>query len=228
MSLRKPLLLAALFFLPFICTATAFDEHYGIGTVHIVPYNFFALDFYSHANDASPFDEVNFSKDKKANDLHFQFATSGADTIPSWYRPECFHTTDGEFRIEMFCIEKQNDWCKVMVNPATGLTKWVHLGADVVYYDWTAFFTSFASVAIISGEPKLFSKPSLSAKSDPLLTKMEAGGTQLIQAEKVEGAWMQVRVIKFTYNMEQTSSTEGWIQWHDDANLFLTYDLAVE
>ena len=228
MPLKKPFILAAFLFSSFLSQATAFDERYGIGTVHIIPYNFFSLDFYSHTDDTAPFDQVSFSKDKQSDDLHFQFATSGADTAPSWFVPEYFNTSAEKIRIEMCCLEKQDDWCKVLLNSGTGLTKWIHLGADVVYYDWNDFFISTASVEIISGDPKLFAKPSHSSNSQPLLTKSEAGETQLIQVQQVDGVWMQVKVIRFNNNMEQVSNTEGWILWRDDAGLFIGYNLYLD
>jgi hypothetical protein len=220
----RPLILAITVLLTVAAKADDFSGNYGIGTVHIVPYNFFSLAFYNNKEDVAPFEQIDFSEDKTTRALHYQFAScTEADTVPAWFVPLCFNTDHEKSRLEMFCIEKDGEWCRVVVNVLDHRTKWVHLGADVIFRDWNAFFTSMASIELKSPDPRLYSKADRKYPGKPLKTSSDAGGTQIIQAIAVNGMWMNVEVTTFTFNMETVSRESGWIIWRDENRLLVDF-----
>ncbi len=211
-------------FLANTASAGAFEEKYGIGVVHISPYNYFSLDFWKKPGDVVPAERIYFYRDSASTRLHFHSATAGTDTMPSWFAPELFLITPDFTRIDMRCVEREGNWCKVIVNNH-GDTKWIELGIDVEFFDWGKFYTSMASVEIIAGKPALYGKPVAKGKSVKLKTKAEAGAMQLLRPLSVQGEWMEVEAITRDENGNETGKRTGWIRWRDSETLFITYNV---
>ncbi len=211
-------------FLANTATAGAFEEKYGIGMVHVSPYTYFSLDFWKKPGDIVPAERIYFYRDTVSSQLHFHSATAGTDTMPAWFAPELFLITPDFTRIDLRCVEKEGNWCKVIVNNYGG-TKWMELGMDVEFYDWGKFYTSIASVEIIAGKALLYEKPVAKGKTVKLKTKAEAGARQTLRPLGVQGEWMEVEVTTRDDNGDETGKRTGWIRWRDPETLFISYNV---
>jgi hypothetical protein len=139
--------------------AGSFETTYGIGVVHVIPYNYFFVEFWKTPKDAIPYDRLYFYRDTVPATLRCGFATTGDDSIPAWFRPEALKLSKS-LRLDMFCIEKDEDWCKVVVNRLTGETKWVQLGMDIKFMDWNTLFHSVKSVKLVTEDAALYEQAS--------------------------------------------------------------------
>lgn len=175
--------------------------------------------------DKVPYDELYFQRDSGSAALHCGFSTTGLDSVPSWFAPEFFSLDDGKAKITLRCIRRDENWCQVVVNNKTGEVKWMELGTDIVFSDWSAFYLSMNAVEIVSGTPQLYEKPN--AKSKPVLikTKEEAGCRQIIRPLKLQGNWMYVEVTERDAELKETGKRQGWIRWRDSEKPLIIYNV---
>ena len=223
--MKKLVLSCLIFFTALAVRAGGFETHYGIGVVNIKPYNFFSISFWKMPKDKVPYDELYFQRDSGNSKLRCGFSTTGIDSVPAWFAPELFSFTEERMRIAMRCIRKEENWCQVVVNNATGELKWIELGTDIVFSDWSAFYQSMATVEIVSGSPQLFEKPSAKSKFILIKTKQEAGAKQMIRAKKIQGIWMYVEVTEFDAEHKETGRKSGWIRWRDSEKPLIIYNI---
>jgi hypothetical protein len=201
-----------------------FEDRYGIGTVLVEPYNFFSLAFWAAPNDVMPYDQVYFFRDSLQDRLHFQFATMAKDSLPAWFSPEIYTNNAGKYRITFVCLQRSENWCRIVINKSTGLSKWVELGVDIFFEDWGKFFSRLPGVTIAEGDALLYESPKEKAKTSRIRLSAEAGNAQLVRAKKIDGMWMQVEVTEYDDQQHETGKRTGWIRWRDEAKMFLRYD----
>lgn len=225
MARLKRLVFFLVILLPVSASCGEFEDRYCIGTVRVLPYNFFSISFWAAPDDVMPFEQVYFFRDSLQDHLHFQFAMTGKDTAPSWFGPEIFKLNPEMKRLCFYCLQRQGNWARVIVNSVTGETKWVELGVDVRFEDWNAFFCSMGSIDILDGDGLLYESPKEKSKTSAVKKKAEAGNSQLISTKKVEGFWMQVEVIEFSEEHVETGRRTGWIRWKDETKMLVGYNL---
>lgn len=228
MARLKRLVFFLIILLPAVVRCGEFEDRYGIGTVKVEPYNFFSLSFWTAPKDVMPFEQVYFFRDSLQDHLHFQFAMTGKDTAPWWFSPVIFQVKSEVKQISFYCLEREDDWCRVVVNNTTGQTKWLQLGVDVRFEEWTLFFSAMGSIDITEGDALLYESPKDKAKSSPLKKKADSGNSQLIRAKKVEGNWMQVEVTDRDQNNIITGKRTGWIKWRNESELLVGYNFVAD
>jgi hypothetical protein len=202
--------------------ADAFEDRYGLGVVHVVPYNFFSLDFWKNPEDVSAFDHISFRRDSVPFSLRCGFATTGDDSVPAWFEPEIFILNPAPRRLDMCCLDRDGNWCNVVVNKKTNETKWVELGFDVTFLEWADFFKTISNLGFNSPDKLLYEKPDQKAKADPVV---QQGAYQVIKSLNLDGMWMQVDIIEQDANHVEISRRQGWIKWRDSSQMLVNYVL---
>lgn len=214
-------LLVFFFLLPFAGRCGDFEDRYGIGVVHVEPYNYFSLAFWATPHDVMPVEQVYFYRDSLQDHLHYEFATSGKDTAPPWFSPLLFSIRPNMKRIDFYCIERNEDWCRVVVNSATGETKWIETGVDVRLLSWTQFFKNVACIQPSTSE-LLYEKPDARSRNEPIAGE---NAKPEIKVLKVEGEWMNIEVISYDSGHRETARKSGWIRWRDDKDMRIPWRL---
>lgn len=218
------LTLSAVFFSA-IAQAGSFESDYGIGIVSVHPYNYLSVSFWKTPKDKIAYDQLYFENDSGSPKLRCGFSTTGIDSVPAWFSPESFCLDEYKLRFNMRCIRRENGWCEVMVNNKTGEVKWVELGADIQFHSWEEFYKSMVSVEMLTGDPKLFEKPSGKSKSSIIASQAEAGSRQLIRAVRIEGEWMYVEVTEYDASHKEISRRQGWVRWRDADKPLIGYTI---
>lgn len=223
--MKKCILFYCVFLFSLAVRAGGFEMHYGIGIISVNPYNYFSISFWQSPKDKMPFDELYFQRDSGSPLLRCGFSTTGIDSIVPWFAPETFMIEDEKMRFSMRCIRKEENWCQVVVNNTTGEMKWIQLGMDIEFRNWEDFYKSVSGVEIISGKPILYEKPSAKSKFILIKSKQEAGMSQIIRTQKIQGNWMYVEVIERDESMKEIGKRSGWIQWRDADKPLIAYNI---
>lgn len=175
--------------------------------------------------DKIPYDEIYFQRDSSSSKLKCGFSTTGIDSVPSWFAPEFFSLAEGNAKITMRCIRKDENWCQVVVNNKTGEQKWIELGNDIVFADWLAFYLSAQNIEFSSENPQLHEKPNAKSRSVPVETKETSGSELLIRPVKIQGNWMYVELAERDVSGKETAKRSGWIRWRDSEKPLIRYNL---
>ncbi|HEU4717387.1 MAG TPA: hypothetical protein VFU15_06130 [Bacteroidia bacterium] len=217
--------LGVIFLLQFAFSLKAgnFESRYGIGVVHVEPYNFFSIQFWKKPSDVIPYEQVNFLRDSSGKFLHFYFSDADTDSAPAWFAPEIFTMKSDTPRIDMFCIEQSGDWCNVIVNSGTGKSMWIHTGPDTKFRTWEEFYAEFSMITLTDAEAQIYPKPDLKAKHKKVTAKLSPGQAQKILPGAIQDRWMNVTVIVTGPDGKEVSKTTGWILWRDDDKPLVNY-----
>jgi hypothetical protein len=204
--------------------AGAFEEQNGIGTVQVFPYNFFSIDFWKGPSIEKPFvyDEISFLTDT-SRVLRCQFSSTGSDSIPAWFDPQEFVFTKQEKIFLLTCVSRKDNWCEVIVNKKTGVTKWVELGFDVTFGDWQTFLPKSKSIEIVKGDSLLFETPTTSSISSPINLNWDHSYKQEMHCMQVQGMWMQIEITELNEFGGIINKRNGWIRWRDENEMFVQY-----
>ncbi len=205
--------------------AGAFEEKYGIGVVEIFPYNFFSMDFWKGPSIEQPFvyDEINFYLDSSSRVLKYTFSTTGSDSIPAWFDPHVFSFSKERKKFQLICVTKDGDWCEVIANKKTGMTKWVELGFDVTFSEWQNFFPSASRIEIVKGDSLLFEKPIDGSQTTAINLNYDHSYIQVMHCKEVQGMWMSVVIEEKDEFGKVINTRTGWIKWRDENEMLVEY-----
>ncbi|QQS35952.1 MAG: hypothetical protein IPM56_17195 [Ignavibacteriales bacterium] len=183
----------------------------GLGMAKPDFYNKRILFFYSHpefeksASEHFPSDSIVFSHSD-----HHQYDISYA---PPWFYP-AHQKMDYEI-LFLKIITLANEWVEVEVNRETGQSVWIS-SSDVEIILWQEFLL------------KVFSVENPDPKKNPLRVKplLNAGLVQIkeysiMSPVLVKDNWIKV----ILYDDDLNKKGEGWIQWHEDGKLLVSYSL---
>lgn len=156
-----------------------------------------------------------FNKD---GSLWYQYSFSGDAGVPSSARADFkpFALHPDYFLLALKCVKRSVDRWEVIVNEATGLTKFVRVGdRNLEFQTWGHHILKVFAVDFDRSLNPLRTAPSGRGKTIRLAGKI------IFRPVQIRGNWLKVRA-EFPENIRpQSGGRTGWVQWRDAKNLLI-------
>jgi hypothetical protein len=181
--------------------------------------------------DKVPLFEISFRYDTVKGMIE-TISDSNKDSLSNWFQPEYFNTEIEKARLDMHCLERNGDWCKVIIHQQEHKTAWVQLNKDLIFLDWLLFYQGMATIEPIrdtSGIIGFYDRPDLQSPFHIAYQykRAEDSYNVLMRPIEIQGNWMKVEISVrdpkplSTYTYTYT----GWILWRDGDKPLVQYNV---
>ena len=209
-------------------TADEFEKNYGRGVVHLQLDSMHTIEFFSTPEATTPSHHISILRNAWNIGTHYVSFDSihFADTVPHWFTALYYIPTGEYARIDIIATDSSNGFYRTILKDDQGREVWIRKSKHVSFLSWFGFYRTVASIQLIGGDCILYDKPD--AKSNQLnYNKMypDEGRIQMRPLE-VQGNWMKVEIqIPQHDPLLQWKTYNGWIQWRDEKQPLVKYNL---
>ena len=154
----------------------------------------------------------------KDGSLWYQYSFYGDAGVPSStradFKPFAFHPD--YFLLVVKCVKRNMDRWEVIVNEATGLTKFVRVeNQNLKFETWIDHISTLFAVNFDQTANPIRTSPSDRANSIPFDGKM------FYRPVQIRGNWLKIRAESPEKVRLRSGVTTGWIKWRDAKHLLI-------
>lgn len=223
--MKKALFLLCFAFLVNLASADEFEKKYGNGVVHIQADSIQKIDFYDAPNGAV-IHSLHITRNAWSLDRTMITFDRAIDSLPPWFKTEYF-IPDGEYaRIDIISLDSTRDFYRTNLRDTANHEIWIRKQKHVTFLSWFQFYNTVANIELKEDELILFDQPDPKSKRINYTSMMSADDRAKMRPLEVNGHWMKVEIqIPQRDPMMSWKTYSGWIQWRDDKQPLITYNL---
>jgi hypothetical protein len=223
--MKKSLLLLCSILLVNFVSADEFEKNYGNGVVHIQPDSIFNIEFYDAPN-GEVIHRLGFFHNAWAMGRTVVTFDRFRDSVPAWFKTEYF-IPNGEYaRVDIKAVDSVDGFYRTLLRDSANREVWIKKQKHVSFLSWLGFYNTVANVELNQGDIILYNSPDPKSKRvnyTPMIGPDDRGS---MRALEIKGRWMKVE-LQFPQRdpMMTWQKFTGWIQWRDDKQPLIKYNL---
>ncbi len=210
------LILILLFAAVRVNATTDFENHFGMGVMHL---NFELLQeikLYTDKNDkVAPAKTITFTVSGKGKSKTAKLETANTD---NWLKPELLKPEKLLFSLRV--LTRETGWYQVVVNNSNYTTYWVRKIEGLDFYSWSEELLRAASIVRLTRD----TNPLRKFQNSTIIIPWDPNYADCFRPVKILGQWMEVETREVCAD-GTTKVKSAWIQWYDDERLLVDYSL---
>ncbi|MGL5891380.1 MAG: hypothetical protein ACRC3B_15935 [Bacteroidia bacterium] len=196
--------------------ATDFDNHYGMGVMHLNFELLTEIKLYTDKNDkVAPAKTITFSVSGKGKSKTAKLETVNTD---NWLKPELLKPE--KLLFSMRVITRETGWYQLVVNNSIYTTYWVRKIEGLDFYSWSEELLRAASIVRLTRD----TNPLRKFQGSSIIIPWDPNYADCFRGVKILGQWMEVETREVCAD-GTTKVRSAWIQWYDDERLLVDYSL---
>lgn len=212
------ILLCVILFSTNFAIAQSFNEKFGKGIVVFEYDTNTVLNFYNNPNEGDPSLNISVRIDNDSKQLSLKLT----DEQQKWFNPETFW--DEEKLLHFICIERNGNWCKIIVDKKTNKSFWILTGLKLHFFKWKKYLPNTTQIEVldtINNRAKylrFFLSPTIKNRSYTCLRIQKVRGNKaLVEFDKRNCSdFDKNSFVKPVY---------GWIRWRNKKGFLINYYL---
>jgi hypothetical protein len=206
--------------------ADEFRDKHGNGVLHIQADSVFMYEFYS-APGSPVTHRLTLLRNAWSLDHHsYYFDTlKKFDTLPPWFTT-LFFIPSGEYgRIDIAALDSSQGYYRTILKDEQGREVWVKKSNHTRFLTWFDFYATMSSIELISDALILYSGPTEKSKPTDYTTVID-DDRQWMTPMEIKDFWMKVEIrVPDNDPAKPDRVYSGWIQWRDENQPLIKYNL---
>ena len=222
--MKHSALFCFLLWIPFTASADEFEKNFGKGVIHINTDSTLQVEFYSAPGSAVSH-RLFFTGGAWAINSYI----AGMDTgffIPPWFQA-LFMMKSAEYsRVDIIGVDSLNGYYRTILKDDEDKEVWVKKTKQVSFLTWFGFYRTVATIELVSRDLILHDEPFVKSHRVNYSAIYQSQEHETMRPLEVKGYWMKVEIQfpdadpKLPWHVHS-----GWIQWRDEKQPLVTYNL---